>query len=146
MDELKRLQLKANDGKAYQFTTANNNSKQVSSRFETLQLARLHIDKFARLRPQQGADLLAVLGMLDFPAEVQARSGGRRSFVNAREILAKALFDGKLRYMKFRPSSPLLYINCRLLKKESKRQNKLRHKGERKKNGLSEKIVLAMPQ
>ncbi|MGF1717478.1 RHS repeat-associated core domain-containing protein [Photobacterium chitinilyticum] len=97
MDELKQLQLKANDGKAYQFTTANNNSKQVSSRFETLQLARLHIDKFARLRPQQGADLLAVLGMLDFPAEVQARTGGRRSFANAREILAKALFDGKLR-------------------------------------------------
>ncbi|MGF1725749.1 DUF6531 domain-containing protein, partial [Photobacterium nomapromontoriensis] len=97
MDGLRLLQLKANDGKAYQFALAKNaNPKNIPIRFDTLQLARLHIDKFARLRAAPGGDLLAVLGLLDFSAENKARTVGHSALNQAKETLAKAIFDKTL--------------------------------------------------
>ena len=97
MDDLKQLQLKANDGKAYQFTAAKIKSSKVApSQFKTQQRATLHIQKFIYIRPKRVADLLAVLGMLDFPAEIRARSGGPALLSAACNTLAKALFDDRL--------------------------------------------------
>ncbi|MGF1688512.1 DUF6531 domain-containing protein [Photobacterium japonica] len=101
------LQLKANDGRAYRFTVAKQ-GRGKAVHFHTLQLARLHIDKFSRLRPIQGADLLAVLGLLDFSAEVRARSMGSRAFAQVKETLAQALFDQTLSVYEVPVAQPMV--------------------------------------
>ncbi|MGF1732344.1 RHS repeat-associated core domain-containing protein [Photobacterium kasasachensis] len=139
MDEIKQLQLKANDGKAYIFTVATNNSSQISSQFETLQLARLHVDKFARLRPRQGGDLLAVLGMLDFQAEVQARSGSHNAFVKAQERVAKALFEGELTVFEIPAIDPVVMHQPSLLEIAAKTTKQVGTQGGKKDNSSAGK-------
>lgn len=97
MDDLNLLQLKANDGKAYKFATAKiQNTRDVLISFKTQQLAMLHIQKFTHLEARRGADLLAVLGLLDFPAEMRARSIGPEGIPSAYNVLARAIFESKL--------------------------------------------------
>ncbi|WP_282176054.1 polymorphic toxin type 30 domain-containing protein [Vibrio nereis] len=92
-----QIQLKANDGKVYIFSPAKLDCEKPSPlSFATIQLARVHLDKFSRIKPKLGADLFSVLGMIDFGAEVKARNIGGTSLSDVLESLAQAIFSKQL--------------------------------------------------
>ncbi|PSU34144.1 RHS repeat-associated core domain-containing protein [Photobacterium lutimaris] len=130
MDDLNHLQLKANDGKAYKFATAKiSNTKDTEINFKTQQLATLHLQKFAYLQPKRGADLLAVLGMLDFPAEIRARSIGPTALSSAYRSLAKAIFEGTLCVYEVPAVEPVLVHQPTIFEKISNVSKKIGTKG-----------------
>ncbi|ELR64591.1 hypothetical protein C942_02404 [Photobacterium marinum] len=132
MEGIKQLQLKANDGKAYQFSTVKTKNVSTSaSEFSTIQLARLLIEKFTGVMQRPGADLLAVLGMFDHCAEIGARSVGSIVSSDAKELLAKALFEGRLHAYELPVIDPVTIPESKTEVNNSSLQNEARtHGGE----------------